>query len=204
MELIFCLILITLFLIYVQFFAPSTESFNAQTNSSCEFIPWGPSKRACIDRCRVDRALWGGDACSSSSCYSICNSCVDKDKCKWLNSRDMLEEARQKLQDSPSTMELKIDIRGIPSDKSAIINFIHDDSVDTTYLLKYFESARPGSGVNIFKIKEPKKGFNNIKIINLTNDVTYSFVIVPIILSKIQNMSDKVNVTPSGRINTDI
>ena len=203
MELIFCLILITLFLIYVQFFAPSSESFNANSESSCEFIPWGPSKRACVDRCRVDRALWGGEACSSSSCYSICNMCVDNSKCKWLNSRDMLEEARQKLQNPQPEMDIKIDIRGIPSDKSVIINFIHDDRVDN-YLLKYFESANPGSGVTIFKIKEPKKGFNTITIINLKNDVTYSFVIVPMIDSKIQNMREKVDVTPSGRINISI
>ena len=83
--------LITIFLVYINFF----KKENFESNQKCEFIPWGPSKRACMDRCRVDRELWGGDACTPSACYSICLSCVDKDKCDWLNSRDFLEEERE-------------------------------------------------------------------------------------------------------------
>lgn len=198
MEIIIVLILITIFLVYINFF----KKENFESNQKCEFIPWGPSKRACMDRCRVDRELWGGDACTPSACYSICLSCVDKDKCDWLNSRDFLEEEREKI-DSEDDVVPEIVIRGIEGNKNCIINFIHDEDV-TMYLLKYYESSNPGAGIKIFKLKNPKEGTNSINITNLKNNLSYSFILVPLINSKISKSSNVVELTPSDRLHVDL
>ncbi len=198
MEIIIVLILITIFLVYINYF--KKENFEAPRR--CEFIPWGPSKRACIDRCRVDRDLWGGDACTMSDCYSICNACVDKDKCKWLNSRDFLEEERQKLE-TKETEDPEIVIRGIEGNENCIINFIHESNV-TMYLLKYYESSNPGSGIKIFKLMNPKDGLNSINIRNLKNNISYSFILVPLINSRIYKSSNLVELMPSDRLHVDL
>ena len=198
MEIVIVLILITIFLVYINFF----KKENFESSPKCEFIPWGPSKRACIDRCRVDRDLWGGDACTMSNCYSICNSCVDNDKCKWLNSRDFLEEERKKLEEK-ETNDPEIVIRGIEGNKNCIINFIHESNVNM-YLLKYYESSNPGSGIKIFKLKNPKQGLNSINIKNLKNNISYSFIVVPLINSKIYKSSNMVELIPSDRLQVDL
>lgn len=73
--------------------APTTTSIttNAPTTTStttvpqCSFLPWGPDKEACINRCRnpEDRHLWGGDHCSLNKCEEICNNCNTK-RCMWV------------------------------------------------------------------------------------------------------------------------
>ena len=197
---LYALVLVfTIILIYLNFFNEK-ESFQ-NPESKCEFIPWGPSEVACINRCRVDRDLWGGDACTQSKCYDICDKCSNNDNCKWLNSIDYLEEEKKKLQNMPSN-DVKIEIRGIEASNTCVIHWFHDTQVDY-YLLKYFESANPNGGVKIFKIKDPKLGLNTIDIIHLKNSVSYSFILVPVIGNKQLEPSNKIDLTPNINVNLD-
>lgn len=189
----------TIILIYLNFFNDK-ERFQNQ-EPKCEFIPWGPSNVACINRCRVDRDLWGGDACTQSKCYDICDKCANNDNCKWLNSIDYLEEEKKKLQNMPPN-DVKIEIRGIEASHKSIIHWFHDTQVNY-YLLKYFESANPNGGVKIFKIKEPKLGLNTIEVTNLKNSISYSFILVPVIGNKQLEPSNKVDLTPNASVNLD-
>lgn len=175
----------------------SKEAFQAE-NEKCEFIPWGPSKRACIDRCRVDRSLWGGDACSQAKCYEICESCTDNEKCKWLNTRDFLEEERQKQLEEASS-EINIELRGIEGDHQCVINFFHNEEIPM-YILKYYESANPNAGVKVFYVKSPGKGLNTINISNLKNKIQYSFILVPIKDRKQLKPSNIVELIPNSAL----
>lgn len=198
MILLFTVIMLfTVILIYLNFFKKQENYENVQTK--CEFIPWGPSKVACINRCRVDRELWGGDACSQSKCYDICNNCVNNDNCKWLDSIDYLEEDKLKLQNQPSN-DVNIEIRGIEASNKTMVQWFHDTQVDY-YLLKYFESANPNGGVKIFKIKEPQEGINTIQITNLKNSTSYSYILVPVIGNKQLDPSNKIDLTPNASVN---
>ena len=64
---------------------PTTTS--TTTTPKCSFLPWGPDKEACINRCRnpQDRHLWGGDHCSLNKCEEICNNCNTK-RCMWVSN----------------------------------------------------------------------------------------------------------------------
>ena len=64
---------------------PTTTSTTTTTVPQCSFLPWGPDKEACINRCRnpQDRHLWGGDHCSLNKCEEICNNCNTK-RCMWV------------------------------------------------------------------------------------------------------------------------
>jgi hypothetical protein len=191
-------VLFTIILIYLNFFNNQENYENAQPK--CEFIPWGPSKVACNNRCRVDRDLWGGNACSQAKCYDICDSCVNNDNCKWLDSVDYLSEQKKiNLQNQPAN-DVKIEIRGIEASNKSIIQWLHNSQVDY-YLLKYFESANPNGGVKIFKIKEPKEGINTIDITNLKNSTSYSYILVPVIGNKQLDPSNKIDLTPNASVN---
>lgn len=188
------LVIVLLVIIY-QLVAPikSNESFS--TPPKCEFMPWGPSKRACIDRCRVDRDLWGGDACTLAKCYEICTSCSDIKKCKWLNTRDFLEEKRQDYQTNPD-VSFNLEIRAIEGDQSAIVQYIHDPNLVDSYVLQYYQSAFPNAGVKVFNINQPSEGLNTISLKNLKNNTTYSIVVIPLKNKKKMNHSNTVSVTP--------
>jgi hypothetical protein len=190
------LFLLALVLYYLNL---NKENFQA-SEPKCEFIAWGPSKRACIDRCRVDRQMWGGEACTQSKCYDICNNCSDNEKCNWLNTRDFLEEERNKL--TNQTEDINIELRGIEGDNKCVLQFLHDTRVDI-YVLQYFESANPNDGVKVFYIKNPSEGINTISISNLKNRTSYSFVLVPIKDGKQMKMSNKVVLTPNESLNMD-
>ena len=51
----------------------------------CKFLPWGPNKEACVNRCvnPEDRYLWGGEECTLSKCQDICNKC-NTTRCLWV------------------------------------------------------------------------------------------------------------------------
>ena len=122
------------------------ENFNVK----CEFIPWGPSKRACMDRCRNDRKLWGGQACSKSACYGLCESCSDVKKCNWLDRRDTLTDPNVNVDPALATSTDKpLIIRGIEGDTKCVIQWFHDEKYDS-YILKYYMSSRPSEGVKVF------------------------------------------------------
>jgi hypothetical protein len=171
------------------------ENFQASTDK-CEFIPWGPSKRACMDRCRVDREMWGGDACTQSKCYDICDQCADVNKCKWLNTRDMLKNENKE----PENVEVEIELNGIEADNKCILQFFHNSLVNM-YILKYFESSNPNEGVKIFYIRNPKENLNTVVIDNLKNRTTYSFVLVPIANKNQLKSSNKIELTPNEMLN---
>lgn len=146
----------------------------------CQFSAWGPSKRGCIDRCRNDRDMWGGEACTLSKCYNICNSCSSVTNCNWLNQREFLENPNKEQR----TQEKPLKIRGIAGNEKCIIEWIAGDE-DIRYMLKFYESARPNSGVKVEYLDLEKIGGgsnqHNQKIItNLYNNIEYSFIIVPI------------------------
>ena len=163
----------------------------------CEFIPWGPSKRACMDRCRNDRKLWGGDACSKAVCYNLCETCTEVDKCGWLDRSEMLKDPNEPVVEQA---ELPLVIRGIEADRGCIIQWFHKSDADS-YILKYYMSSRPTEGVKIFSIKDFNKGLNIKAIENLDNDVEYSFVIIPIKDRKRLSMSNILRMVPSPKLN---
>ena len=107
------------YIIYYNFYI----YFKNITNSKCfsKYLPepfqinvnlyMGTFKKTCVDRCRNDRQIWGGNNCTISECVKICSSCTNENKCKWLKVRDFLKEARE------SNDNFLLQIGGIESDK---------------------------------------------------------------------------------------
>ena len=182
------------------FIRPSREiTQQEQINNKCNFIPWGPSKRACMDRCRVDRNIWGGDNCTIARCNDICSSCTNKKQCKWLNTRDFTEERREQIRNNPLP-ELNIKLRGIEGDTECLIQFIHDSRVES-YYLHYFKSASPNRGIKVLHIHTPNEGLNTIPILNLTNNEAYTFILIPVKDNEKLNLTNDVVLTPKKYLN---
>jgi len=176
------------------------ENFNVK----CEFIPWGPSKRACMDRCRNDRKLWGGQACSKSACYGLCESCSDVKKCNWLDRRDTLTDPNVNVDPALATSTDKpLIIRGIEGDTKCVIQWFHDEKYDS-YILKYYMSSRPSEGVKVFNLKTFEDGLNTKVLENLENDIEYSFVMIPVKDSKPQVLSNVLRMVPSPKLNVSL
>ena len=187
-------LVVILLAITVQLVLPTQqESFTEQPK--CEFLPWGPSKRACIDRCRVDRDLWGGDACTLARCNDICTSCSDTKQCKWLNTRDFLQERREENQTNPDET-YNLEIRGIEGDKEAMVQYMHDPEKVDNYVLQYYKAAFPNAGVKIFYINTPAEGLNTINLTNLKNNTTYDVIVIPVKNNNKMNSSNKISLTP--------
>ena len=67
---------------------PKTCSWLNKPKDECKFIPWGDTNQACVDRCvSSDRTNWGGDECTNNKCKVICDSCTDKNICKWNRNK---------------------------------------------------------------------------------------------------------------------
>lgn len=65
---------------------PTTTSTSTTADPTCEFIPWGPDREACVNRCRnkQDRAYWGGAThCTLNKCRDICDNC-NTTRCQWV------------------------------------------------------------------------------------------------------------------------
>lgn len=170
-------------------------------NNRCNFVPWGPSKRACIDRCRVDRNIWGGSKCTIARCGDICNACTNREKCDWLNTRDFTEERREQIRNNPLP-ELNISLRGIEGDTRCLIQFIHDTRVDS-YYLNYFRSALPNNGIKVLYIESPEEGLNSIPVSNLINDKSYTFILIPVKDNEKLNLSNEVVIVPKRYLNLE-
>ena len=71
--------------------APKELSEIQNDFTKCEFLSKNNSnfntKQACVDRCMNpnDREDWGGDLCTNNSCEQICDTCQDKNRCRWLD-----------------------------------------------------------------------------------------------------------------------
>jgi hypothetical protein len=190
------LVILILVLIVISFAVYKLQETFIVENK-CEFIPWGPSKRACMDRCRNDRKLWGGNACSKAVCYNLCETCTEVDKCGWLSRRELLKDPNA---NAVRTVDTPLVIRGIEADRGCIIQWFHKDGVDS-YMLKYYMSSRPTEGVKIFSINEFNVNLNIKSIGNLENDVEYSFVIVPIKDNTRLPMSNILRLVPNPKLN---
>jgi hypothetical protein len=68
--------------------APKDITEIQKDSTHCLFTPAGRTKQACIDRCMNpnDRQDWGGDLCTNKSCEQICDECLDKSTCRWLDT----------------------------------------------------------------------------------------------------------------------
>ena len=142
----------------------------------CEFIPWGPDKQACIDRCRSsDRDTWGGDACDVNTCTNICSSCTNQDYCEWKKKE-------------PPTLEIgvkglppKQSIKLIPGNGEILIQWtpVHDiNNPNDGYFLYYYKSSIPIHGVKVKKITDNNKTFSEYLLKNLDNNHNYSVVLI--------------------------
>jgi len=174
-------------------------------NNKCEFIPWGDTHRGCIDRCRIDRQLWGEEACTLSKCAQLCNDCENVKTCKWKNRAPLLK--------NPNIVPIKtkpLIIRGIEGSKECLIEWIHniddtDDTTDTTdndnisYILKYFVSSKPYKGIKIVNISEPSEHLNTQKINNLKNNFEYTFMLLKIKNGEIINKSNIIVLLPDEK-----
>lgn len=165
----------------------------------CKFTPWGPDKQACIDRCSSDdRDAWGGDICSVNNCTNICDSCTNKEYCKW-NKKEEVQEPTPVI-GLPPKQEIKL----IPGNSKILIQWMpkHDsDNPNNGYLLYYYKSSMPISGVKIKQINEMNKTFCEYMLENLDNDNNYSVILIAYNKLGKGKFSEIVDATPRDNIN---
>jgi len=188
-ELIIISIIIILLLLY-----RNKEKFII--NKKCEFIPWGDTHRGCMDRCRIDRQLWGEEACTMNTCFQICDDCENIKTCKWKNRTELLINPNiEKIQTKP------LIIRGVEGSMQCLIEWIHDsvDQDNVSYILKYFVSSNPDAGIKIINISEPIKHLNTKRINNLKNKLEYTFLLLKIKNGEIINKSNIMVLSPNEK-----
>lgn len=141
----------------------------------CKFIPWGDTNQSCVDRCvSDDRSNWGGDACTNKKCKVICDSCTDKETCKW-NMNKFVETNISESNIPPAQF-----IRGIPGRDSIYIEWYriqNDDFPIKSYLIYYFKSYKPFEGMKIISYTSEDKSCN-YTIENLIPGEDYTVSIV--------------------------
>lgn len=203
------------------------------TSNVCSFVPWGPDKQACEDRCMnlEDRDLWGGDKCDQDACKQICESCVDNDYCEWLDrdtSLDFLKPKETKNVDP--NKPLKQNIRVIPGNRKIIIQWVTnelEDEDDNTnniptgaddsknkkimgYVIQYYKTFTSLDGIftkNISKDildKDLYNKNNTFMIDNLENGKNYSVSITAINQYGSGEQSNIVSATPSVDIKLNL
>ena len=170
-----------------------------EIKKECKFIPWGPTKQACVDRCSSDdRDTWGGDICTTEKCENICSSCKKESFCKWM-SKDSPYLTSNKLGTPP-----KQEFRVIPSNSKLIIQWSPNHSKDSKnigYMISYFLSDMPQSGINIKYVEEKGCNFCQHTLNNLENFRNYSVGIIAVNKFGKSELSEVVESMPKSNIN---
>ena len=165
----------------------------------CKFVPWGPTKQSCIDRCSSDdKETWGGDACTPEKCDNICKSCKKDSYCKW------------KAKESPFHISNKLGIppkqefRVIPSNSTLIVQWSPNHSKDAKnigYMISYFLSDMPQSGIKVKYIDDTGCNFCQHTLNNLENYKNYSVGIIALNKFGKSGLSEVVESMPKSNIN---
>ena len=146
-----------------------------KVEKKCDFVPWGPNKQACIDRCSSsDKDTWGGDSCDNNSCSNICNSCDKEEYCEWLKSEPPFLEPKE--MGIPPQQELRL----IPGNSKILIQWNPKHNIDHNlgYFIYYFKSSMPMEGIKVKKIIKNDCTFCEYLLENLENDNNYSITII--------------------------
>jgi hypothetical protein len=113
----------------------------------CQFMPWGPNKQACVDRCvSNDKFKWGGEACTLSACTQSCDSCSNDEQCQWLKEPEIDPNMGLDNKDRPPVQR----IRALAGDNRIFIQWkqiINKEHPTLGYILQYFKTYRPIEGV---------------------------------------------------------
>jgi hypothetical protein len=139
--------------------------------SVCEFVPYGTSGDACVERCSntMDNVLWGGSSCSRPVCETICNSCVNKNNCKWLNPETVL--VKEELLPNPVTINV------ISGNEEVIVLWKtneSDENNNTGFIVQYFKTYKPFEGIKIINVPFNYTKTYKIPITNLINNEYYN------------------------------
>ena len=144
------------------------------SKDKCTFVPWGPSKDACINRCTsTDRVYWGGDSCLEN-CEEICDDCKDSEKCSWL--KDELKQSQDSIiPEAPDAHTIKV----LPGNNKILVMWKSIDKKvkNTGFIIQYYKKYKPEFGT--FSIKIPASTNKNYKHIikNADNNDYYSVIL---------------------------
>lgn len=139
--------------------------------SQCEFIAYGSSQDACIERCNSkDKVLWGGNSCSYEKCTKICGDCNNKNNCNWLKPEVVVDKKDLKPQ------QFKINV--IPGNGKVVILWKTNENIEnlnTGFIVQYFKTYKPFEGLKLKSVKPNQNKTYKIVIENLINNEFYSF-----------------------------
>lgn len=135
----------------------------------CQFNPYGINKTFCVETCKgIDKANWGGDACTEKKCNLICGSCENPDTCQWL-------EQPKTFKETPPERPM---LDGIAGDKEVILYWQRPNDGNNPiekYTILIYETNNTQNGVSLI-LPEDYKCYQCSHIVkNLKNDTEYSF-----------------------------
>jgi hypothetical protein len=128
----------------------------------CNYLPWGPNLKSCIDYCTNDtKSIYG--KCNPEKCIELCKNCGQDDeeynndieRCQWIN---------------PFVKDLNHSKEGVPS--KITLNVISNDEIKSQYGTEYnsdevnIEWVDQTKGMNyMIHYVEGTQMNNNVKII---------------------------------------
>jgi hypothetical protein len=82
------LILILIIIILLSLTLIKETFYDFVDSNHCNFVAWGPTKKKCINSCLYSTLKSDydkNDKCDDSTCEDICNACVNKNLCQWVD-----------------------------------------------------------------------------------------------------------------------
>ena len=81
------LILTIIILALIIYIIIVKETFEPSNSEECEYLPWGPDLKSCINYCdnphKDMKDLY--NECNTEDCIDLCKNCKDIDRCQWIN-----------------------------------------------------------------------------------------------------------------------
>lgn len=166
-------------LILLGFLLKKKDNFNP---GQCEFIPFGNTRTACIDRCMSDdRDNWGGEMCDDNACQRICDRCSEN--CKWKLASNV-----------PNSPVIKI----ISGNQNAKLNWIspHSDTAITAYSL-FIKDNSNDENVRIDFPPDVNCNLCEYIINNLKNDKEYEVFLHAKNINGYSEKSNTLKIVPT-------
>ena len=144
------------------------EKFEALNPDECNYLPWGPDLKSCVEYCNnpsqdlkdaYKRSFRhnsnNGNNCNTEKCINLCNECEDIDRCQWINP--YINDVNS--YDTNFNSEIKIQLSVVTDQNNSIyltqynsdeVNIEWDDTYRSkNYMIHYVEGTQMNNNVKI-------------------------------------------------------
>jgi len=192
---IILLLLVILAIVFGKHIFTKFSTSEHFSNNNCNYLPWGPTVESCSENCmRSDRiGLWDidGKQCNINLCDKICATCIDQDRCQWVNtwSKEQLDKLKPQPENRLSKLlPKKLNISGMsyPDTSSStsydglanIKLFWQNYGDSDSFMIHYFDMSATEDFIKIKTL--PESNANEYELSKLKLNREYSIVVYSI------------------------